>query len=235
MSLDERLRRSLRGSAGAVDPDPEENLEAVRRKNRRLVIRHRIAQATLAAAAVVAVVLVAPRVIDFARSVHPVQPASPTPTALPTSSSTHRDPLEGEWRQVATCQDIVYTLTRIGAAPWIPQQLKRQEGAAKPPPKNDPCKGAPATFVRIARFHDGHLLLFDSPQEQVAGRPGLNALYTVVDDHTFTLVSAPGDHNLSGEFRFTYRIVGDQLRIDLLQDDRDVSTAFEVAPFVRVG
>jgi hypothetical protein len=89
--------------------------------------------------------------------------------------------------------------------------------------------------VRIARFHDGHLLLFDSPQEQVAGRPGLNALYTVVDDNTFTIVSAPGDHSLSGEFRFTYRIVGNQLRIDLLQDDRDVSTAFEVAPFVRVG
>ncbi len=232
MSLDERLRRSLRGSAGAVDPDPEENLEAVRRKNKRLVIRHRIAQATLAAAAAVAVVLVAPRVIDFVRSVHPVQPASPAPTALPTSSSTHRDPLEGEWRQVATCQDIVRTMTRIGAAPWILRQLQGEEGAAKPPPKKDPCKGAPATFVRIARFHDGHLLLFDPPQQQVAG---LNALYTVVDDHTFTLVSAPGDHNLSGEFRFTYRIVGNQLRIDLLQDDRDVSTAFEVAPFVRVG
>ena len=53
------------------------------------------------------VVLVAPRVIDFVRSVHPVQPASPAPTALPTSSSTHRDPLEGEWRQVATCQGLI--------------------------------------------------------------------------------------------------------------------------------
>jgi hypothetical protein len=231
MSLDERLRQSLRGSSGAVDPDPEENLHVVRRKTRRLVIRHRIAQATLAAAAVVGLVLAAPRVLDFVRSVHPVQPASPAPTAFPTSSSTHPDPLEGDWRQVATCQDIVRTMTRIGAAPWIPQQLQRQEGAAKPPPKNDPCKGAPATFVRIARFHDGHLLLFDPPLHE----RGLNALYTVVGDHTFTLVSAPGDHNLSGVFRFTYRIVGDRLRIDLLQDDRDVSTAFEVAPFVRVG
>jgi len=229
MSLDERLRRSLRGSAAAVDPDPEENLGAVRQKNRRQVIRHRIAQVTLAAAAVVAVVLLAPRVIDFVQSVHPVQPASPVPTALPSSLG---DPLEGEWRQVATCQDIVSTMTRIGAAPWILREIQGAEGAAKPPPKNDPCKGAPATFVRTARFHDGHLLLFDPPQPQVVG---LDALYTVVDDHTFTIVSAPGDHNLSGEFRFTYRIVGNQLRIDLLQDDRDISPAFEAAPFVRVG
>ncbi len=163
MSLDERLRESLRRSSSAVAPDLGENLHAVRRKTRHLVIRQRVGQVAFAMVAVLALVFVAPRVLDFA--------------------------------------------------------------------KNDPCKGAPAEFVRIIRFKDGHLLIFDPPHQELGG----NTLYTIVDDHTFTLVSAPGDHNLPGVYRFTYRIVGDQLTIVDLNHDVDTGAAFEVAPFVRAG
>jgi hypothetical protein len=231
MSLDERLRESLRRSSSAVEPDLGENLRAVRRKTRHLVIRQRVGQVAFAMVAVAALVFVAPRVLDFARNFHPVQPASPAPSALPSPSSAPTDPLAGDWRQVATCQDIVRIMTRIGAADRIPAQLQGEEGAAKRPPKNDPCKGAPAEFVRIIRFKDGHLLIFDPPHQALGG----NTLYTIVDDHTFTLVSAPGDHNLPGVYRFTYRIVGDQLTIVDLNHDVDTEAAFEVAAFVRAG
>ena len=132
---------------------------------------------------------------------------------------------------MATCQDIVRIMTRIGAANRLPALLQAQGNEAQRPPKNDLCKGAPAEFVRILRFKDGHLLIFDPPHQEGGG----NLLYTIVDHHTFTLVSAPGDHNIPGVYRFTYRIVGDQLTIVDLNHDVDTEAAFEVAPFVRTG
>jgi hypothetical protein len=232
MSLDERLRGALQHSSSGVDPDLDENLLTVRRKTRRLAIRRRVSLVAFALAVVVGLVLAGPRVIGFLRSFPPAQPASPAPTAPPSPSTTRTDPLRGDWRQVATCQDIVRVMTLIGAANRLPALLQAEGGEATPPPKDRPCTGAPPEFVRILRFTDGHLLIFDPPHQE--GSPA-NLLYTIVDDHTFTLVSAPGDHNIPGVYRFTYRIVGDQLAIEDLNHDVDTEETFEVAPFVRTG
>jgi hypothetical protein len=80
MSLEHRLRDSLRQSSSAVDPDVSESLRIVRRKTRRLVIRQRMGQVAFAVIAVGALVVVTPRVVDFIRSL-PAQPAHPGPTS----------------------------------------------------------------------------------------------------------------------------------------------------------
>jgi hypothetical protein len=224
MPLDERLRDSLRRASSRVEPNLNENLQRVRLKTRRLVLRQRVGVATLAVAAAIALLFVGPRVVDFVLNFHPIRPARPEPSAKVT------DPLNGDWRQESTCSEIVRTMRRVGASDGdLLGFIQGAEGRAKRPPRNKPCKGAPAKFVRFIRFRNGHLLIFDPPQQAL----GADALYKVINDHTFTIVSAPGDHNFTGVTRFRYNIVGDQLTINVLTTDSYVHAAFESAPYVR--
>ena len=64
MSLDERLRDSLRRAASTPDIDVSASLHVVRTRTRRAVIRQRIARTGLIVVAILALVMLAPRVVS---------------------------------------------------------------------------------------------------------------------------------------------------------------------------
>jgi len=148
--------------------------------------------------------------------------------AAATSGSPVADPLEGQWRQEFTCHDVVRTLQWAGFEEVAPEFLQTIEGAAQPPSSAHLCAGAPSKFTRIARFQDGRLVLFEGPPPQQAG---LEARYQVVDDHTFT--ASDGGQNINGTYTFNYRIDGDRLTVDVVQNDAFFIAAWEAVPFYR--
>jgi hypothetical protein len=156
--------------------------------------------------------------------------ATSTPVVPSTSASQVVDPLKGQWRQEFTCQDVVRTLQRAGFEEVAPEFLQTIEGAARPPSSAHLCAGAPSKFTRIARFQDGRLVLFEGPPPQQAG---LDASYEIVDDHTFTASDA--GQNINGTYTFNYRINGDRLTVDVLQDDAFFIAAWEAVPFYRAS
>jgi hypothetical protein len=156
--------------------------------------------------------------------------AASNPAAPSTSAPPVADPLKGQWRQEFTCQDVVRTLQRAGFEEVAPEFLQTIEGAARPPSSAHLCAGAPSKFTRIARFQDGRLVLFEGPPPQQAG---LDASYEIVDDHTFTASDA--GQNINGTYTFNYRINGDRLTVDILQDDAFFIAAWEAVPFYRAS
>jgi hypothetical protein len=60
---------------------------------------------------------------------------------------------------------------------------------------------------------------------------GLSASYQLLDAHTFTL--SDGGENIPETYRFEYRIEGDRLIVDVLEQDPYFVGAWEAAPFVR--
>jgi hypothetical protein len=159
-------------------------------------------------------------------------PAGATPTAAaPTTavSPAAADPLKGQWLQQYTCQDVVRTLQRTGFATMAPEIIRDAEGASQPPSSTHPCAGAPSKFKRIARFQDGRLVLFDGPLLEA----DLNASYQVVDDHTFTANDA--GQNIDGTYTFKYRIDGNRLTVDVLQNEPHFIATWEATPFYRTS
>jgi hypothetical protein len=151
--------------------------------------------------------------------------AEPTTSVAPAAA----DPLEGRWNQEFTCRDVVRALQGTGFEEVAPEIIRSAEGAARPPSSAHPCAGAPSKFKRIARFQDGRLVLFDGPSLAV----GLDASYQVVDDHTFTASDA--GQNIDGTYTFMYRINGDRLTVDVLEDDAFFIATWESAPFHRTN
>jgi hypothetical protein len=156
--------------------------------------------------------------------------AASNPAAPSTSAPPVADPLRGQWRQEFTCQDVVRTLQRAGFAEVAPEFLQTIEGAAQPPSSVHLCAGAPSKFTRIARFQDGRLVLFEGPAPQ---QVGLDASYEIVDDHTFTASDA--GQNINGTYTFNYRLKGDRLTVDVLQDDAFFIATWESVPFHRTS
>jgi hypothetical protein len=83
MSIDDRLRDSLHRTSSTVDPDLTENLRIVRRKTRRVVVRQRVMQVTLAVAAIVGLVVATPTITDFVKSFQPRPGAPVSPSQRP--------------------------------------------------------------------------------------------------------------------------------------------------------
>ena len=146
-----------------------------------------------------------------------------------TSASPVADPLKGRWQQQYTCQDVVRTLQRTGFATMAPEIIRDAEGASQPPSSTHPCARAPSKFKRLARFQDGRLVLFDGPLLEA----DLNASYQVVDDHTFTANDA--GQNINGTYTFKYRIDGNRLTVDVLQNDPYFIATWEATPFYRTS
>jgi hypothetical protein len=145
-------------------------------------------------------------------------PAGCTGTATDTgaggAATPADDPLAGEWHQTFTCQDALAAVQR-GVESGVLEASEFE------------CD-APGDQLRIARFDDGRLFLLDPPAQEV----GLVADYRLVDDDGFTL--SDGGENIPGSYRFEYRIEGDRLIVDVLEQDPFFVAAWEAAPFVRV-
>jgi hypothetical protein len=124
------------------------------------------------------------------------------------------DALEGEWHQTFTCDEAREAVEGAVAQAEI-------EGSGWT------CD-LPGKQVRIARFGGGRLVLLDPPAREV----GLTADYELLDDHTFAL--SDGGENIPDAYRFGYRIEGEELTVDVLEEDPFFVGAWEAAPFVRV-
>ncbi len=152
-------------------------------------------------------------------------PAAPSTGVSPVVA----DPLKGQWQQQYTCQDVVRALQRTGFATMAPEIIRDAEGASRPPSSAHPCAHAPSKFKRLARFQDGRLVLFDGPLLKA----DLNASYQVLDDHTFTANDA--GQNIDGTYTFKYRIDGDRLTVNVLQNDPHFIATWEATPFYRTN
>jgi hypothetical protein len=154
---------------------------------------------------------------------------SRNPSAAPT------DPLQGEWRQESTCEEVVRTLRRE-AKPrlfdmWAADVLAGMEGASQPPPRSHLCGGAPAMFVLVAKFEDGHVVFFYPPHLQPNG---INATYQIERDHTLVLNDCCG--NIApNPLTCTFQIEGDHLRIDVRSRDPWTIADLATTPFVRIA
>jgi hypothetical protein len=151
------------------------------------------------------------------------KPAAPSAGVSPVVA----DPLKGQWQQQYTCQDVVRALQRTGFATMAPEIIRDAEGASQPPASTHPCTGAPSKFKWLARFQDGRLVLFDGPLLKA----DLNASYQVVDDHTFTANDA--GQNVDGTYTFKYRVDGNRLTVDVLENDPHFIATWEATPFYR--
>jgi hypothetical protein len=155
------------------------------------------------------------------------------------SPTAPADPLVGEWRADVTCQETVEAVMRAKPRPANFEQFAASIpgwwGAPLQSPKGDPCRSAPlGTFEWIARFQDGHMLVF-GPPEQVLG---LDATYELVNDHTFT--ASDGGQNIPGDgvcacsaYTFRFKVGGDRVTFDVEENDAFFIAAWEGGAFVR--
>jgi hypothetical protein len=153
---------------------------------------------------------------------------SRSPSAAPT------DPLQGQWRQRSTCEEVVRTLRREARPDlfemWVTDILADMEGATLPSMRSNLCEGHTAMFVRVAKFEDGHVVFFDPPHLQANG---LNATYQIDGDRGLVIDDCCG--NIApNPLTCTFRVQGDRLRIDVRSGDPWTIAAFETAPFFRV-
>jgi hypothetical protein len=155
-----------------------------------------------------------------------------TPSKSP--SAVHTDPLQGEWRQESTCEEVVRTLRRE-AKPvlfemWVTDILADMGGASLPSTRLNLCEGQPPRFVRVAKFQDGHVVFFEPPHLQANG---INATYQIEGDRRLVVDDCCG--NIApNPLTCTFRVQGDRLRIDVRSGDPWTIKDFETAPFFRV-
>jgi hypothetical protein len=150
-----------------------------------------------------------------------------------TATAKAADPLAGVWRQTFTCPEYVRAVERA----HVPRAAFRNWAAHVPDnwgdspqsPTGDLCRHAPKSFERIAKFRDGTVTSFDPPNLAL----GLDATYTLVNDHTFTAYD--GGENIAGTYTFTFTINGDQLTVRVHNKDPYFIGAWEAAPFVRTS
>jgi len=143
--------------------------------------------------------------------------------ATTTTPETGDDPLTGTWRtEPQTCEQQQAAIDRAFTAEQ--QALARVE-----------CFPAAMTI----RFEDGRLIIF------MGEETGWDGDYEVVDDRTFKAGDMPG----AGLYiTYTYEIEGDELVIDMVEDDAPAPSEaellgeqinqtfiYETAPFTRVG
>jgi hypothetical protein len=159
---------------------------------------------------------------------------------FPGSPSAPADPLVGEWRADVTCREAVQAVMRAKPRPANFKQfaasIPDQWGAPHQSPNGDPCRSAPpGKFEWIARFRDGHMLVFGPPAQSL----GLDATYELINDHTFT--ASDGGQNIPGDgicacssYTFQFRIEGNQVAFDVKENDAFFIAAWEAAPFVRM-
>ena len=131
--------------------------------------------------------------------------------------------LDGVWVARFTCQDVVDALKRVNAEQHASTAMRSLE-PGPPPPKNDPCRGAPATFERTYTFHGNHLIGYTD-----AEGVGLDVIVRLTDGG-FVIPGDPG--NPDYEFRCT--IDGDHMTVRAAhQDEWGFHASWEMAPFVR--
>jgi hypothetical protein len=157
------------------------------------------------------------------------------------SSPPLPDPLVGEWRADFTCQEAVQAVMRANPKPANFEQFAASIpdwwGGPHQSPVGDPCRNAPpGKFEWIARFQDGHMLIFGPPEQAL----GLDATYELVDDHTFT--ASDGGQNIPGDgvcacsaYTFGFKIQGNHVTFDVKENDAFFIAAWEGAPFIRTN
>ena len=151
-------------------------------------------------------------------------------TAVATAPTI--DPLHGDWTASFSCERMVRAVRRAPVAAefeafWmaaLADQFAR--GAVE---LTDPCRDVPDPLVRMFRFADGRLQIFDPPDLE----EGFDGSYVIRGD-TIT-ISDGNDRNIDGSYRVAFRIVDDRVTFDLV--GRGASDAFfvgawESAPFV---
>jgi len=155
-----------------------------------------------------------------------------TPAGNPTSDQVREESpspsevesaLDGVWVARFTCQDVVDALKRVNAEQHAPTAMMSLE-PGPPPPKSDPCRGAPANFERTVTFQGNHLVGYTE-----AEGVGLDVIVRLTDGG-FVIPGDPGDP----DYEFRYTIDGDRLTVQTVhQNEWGFHAAWEMAPFVR--
>lgn len=148
------------------------------------------------------------------------------PVSSPSATASEADPLVGAWateettcaEQQAAVDAAGFTAEQMSAAGWDPT-----------------CAGpSPHGSQFTIRFADGALVQFSD------GAVGWDGLYRVVDEDTFEA----GDQESGYYITYEYAIDGDQLTIDMIEDNYPVeaevigdslaqTVIYETAPFTR--
>jgi hypothetical protein len=148
------------------------------------------------------------------------------------------DSLEGEWTATFSCERMVGAVRRAPVAAEVEAFWKAAladqyaEGPIRPEDLTDPCRDVPEPLVRMFRFADGRLQIFDPPDLQ----EGFDGSYVIRGD-TIT-ISDGSDRNIDGRYRVAFRVDGDSVTFDLLgraASDAFFVGAWESAPFVRTS
>jgi hypothetical protein len=159
------------------------------------------------------------------------------PWAAVESTAT-TDPLQGDWIATFSCSRMVHAVRTAPVAPEVEEFWRAAladqytRGPTTPEDLTDPCRNAPELLVRMFRFADGRLQIFDPPDLQ----EGFDGRYVIRRD-TIT-ISDGSDRNIDGHYRVAFRIDGDRVSFELLgraATDAFFVGAWEAAPFVRAS
>ena len=131
--------------------------------------------------------------------------------------------LDGVWVERFTCQEFLDVLKRLNAEEHASEAIGGME-SGPPPPKNDPCRGAPAAFERTYTFSGNHLVGYTD-----AEGIGLDVIVRLTDGG-FVIPGDPGDP----DYEFQYTIDGDRMTVRAVhQDEWGFRAAWEAAPLER--
>lgn len=146
------------------------------------------------------------------------------------------DPLEGDWTATFSCERMVRAVRRAPVASEVEAFWRAAladqyaDGPTLPDDLTNPCRNVPAPLVRVFRFSDGRLQIFDPPNLQ----EGFDGNYVVRSG--IIIISDGSDRNIDGRYEVAFRIDGDQVTFDLIgraASDAFFVGAWESAPFVR--
>jgi hypothetical protein len=150
-------------------------------------------------------------------------------------ASAATDPLQGDWTASFSCERMVRAVRRAPVAAEFEAFWKAalaDQFAQGPADLTDPCRNVPEPLVRMFRFADGRLQIFDPPDLQ----EGFDGSYVIRGDTI--IISDGSDRNIDGRYRVAFRIEGDQVTFDLIgraASDAFFVGAWESAPFVRTS
>jgi hypothetical protein len=178
MSLDARLKEVLERSSRIVDPDVRRDLVTVRRKVHRATIVRRVGAVVLAAAIMVGVVDIGPRILDAVGDRGTTRPGGPNNNPSAAASS----PLEGSWTQEQSCGDFVRRLAAQGlsryAAAFIVNNGYREGTRSEIAAEAHPCRRSGPPLLRTWTFDGSEL------RGYLHGKRVDFAPFAVLDDHT---------------------------------------------------
>jgi hypothetical protein len=145
------------------------------------------------------------------------------------------DPLEGEWTAMLSCERMVRAVQRAPVDAELEAFWRAEladQYAEGPPDLTDPCRDVPEPLVRVFRFANGRLQIFDPPDLQ----EGFDGSYEI-QGNTITINDGSG-RNIEGTYRVAFRIEGDRVTFDLIgraASDAFFVGAWESASFVRTA